>query len=183
VAGSGGRRGGRERRSPDAPRCGTVVGRREVVRARQQRFGTDAQVYWTEPYTLPIGLPAPAVAERTFVVMDAWLARIERDTRRCATVRQQSTFPTGVCDWSRPGVGQQTPVGSWLTYADGPGGRALALAPTSRALSRASAGSTDVTRRGPASGSLPATGIPAAARALGVLMVAAAAARRRRRRP
>jgi hypothetical protein len=30
--------------------------------------------------------------------------------------RLQATFPHGVCDWSRPGVGQQQPRGSWLQY-------------------------------------------------------------------
>jgi hypothetical protein len=42
----------------------------------------------------------------------------------------QQAFPTGVCDWSRPGVDQRgaTP---WLTYAGGPGGKALGAPPTS----------------------------------------------------
>ncbi|HEX3589773.1 MAG TPA: DUF6351 family protein [Pseudonocardiaceae bacterium] len=33
-----------------------------------------------------------------------------------ATLR--ATFPTGVCDYSRPGVGQRHPIGSWLSYGD-----------------------------------------------------------------
>jgi hypothetical protein len=40
-------------------------------------------------------------------------------------------FPSGVCDWSRPGV-QQQPSVPWITYSDGPGGRPLGPAPTSR---------------------------------------------------
>ena len=36
------------------------------------------------------------------------------------TAAQRATlsaaFPKGVCDWSRPGVGQQRPRGDWLTY-------------------------------------------------------------------
>jgi hypothetical protein len=40
-----------------------------------------------------------------------------------------STFPTGVCDYSRPGVEQRPPKARWLTFADGPGGRALGPAP------------------------------------------------------
>jgi hypothetical protein len=36
-----------------------------------------------------------------------------------------------VCDWSRPGVGQQ-PARPWATYADGPGGHPLPPPPTSR---------------------------------------------------
>ena len=37
----------------------------------------------------------------------------------------QATFPTGVCDYSKPGVDQQPPKARWLTFADGPGGRPL----------------------------------------------------------
>src|SRR3954467_14544398 len=45
----------------------------------------------------------------------------------------QKTFPTGVCDWSRPGVGQQRNL-AWLTYQDADGhviygGRPMAPAP------------------------------------------------------
>jgi uncharacterized tannase-like protein DUF6351 len=29
-------------------------------------------------------------------------------------------FPTGVCDYSRPGVGVQEPIASWLSYGDNP---------------------------------------------------------------
>jgi hypothetical protein len=42
----------------------------------------------------------------------------------------QQTFPTGVCDWTQPGVGQQPGV-AWQTYADGPGGRPLGPPPRS----------------------------------------------------
>jgi hypothetical protein len=38
--------------------------------------------------------------------------------------RLQAAFPDGVCDWSRPGIGQQ-PARSPLTFADGPGGKRL----------------------------------------------------------
>jgi hypothetical protein len=27
-----------------------------------------------------------------------------------------ATFPTGVCDYSRPGVGEQSPIGDWISY-------------------------------------------------------------------
>ena len=30
--------------------------------------------------------------------------------------RLQAAFPQGVCDYSRPGVGQQPPDGPWLVY-------------------------------------------------------------------
>jgi hypothetical protein len=30
--------------------------------------------------------------------------------------RLRSIFPTGVCDWSKPGVGQTDPLSTWITY-------------------------------------------------------------------
>jgi hypothetical protein len=39
-------------------------------------------------------------------------------------------FPTGVCDYTKPAVGQQPSI-PWLTFADGPGGRALGAPPGS----------------------------------------------------
>jgi hypothetical protein len=45
--------------------------------------------------------------------------------------RLYATFPDGVCDWSRPGVGQQ-PARSPLTFVAGPGGQRLPPAPDSR---------------------------------------------------
>lgn len=45
--------------------------------------------------------------------------------------RLQAVFPTGVCDWTKPGVGQQAAVG-WLTFAAGPGGQPLPAEPVSR---------------------------------------------------
>jgi hypothetical protein len=35
-----------------------------------------------------------------------------------AELRQ--AFPTGVCDYNRPGVGAQAPIASWLSYGDNP---------------------------------------------------------------
>ncbi|NUZ05815.1 DUF6351 family protein [Piscinibacter koreensis] len=45
--------------------------------------------------------------------------------------RLQAVFPSGVCDWSKPGVGQQVAV-SPLTFKAGPGGQPLGAAPESR---------------------------------------------------
>ena len=45
-------------------------------------------------------------------------------------LRLQNTFPTGVCDWSRPSVGYQPSI-PWMTYANGPGGSPLGLPPRS----------------------------------------------------
>src|SRR5437588_473845 len=42
----------------------------------------------------------------------------------------QQTFPKGVCDWSKPGVGQQPALG-WMTFQGGPGGSRLGPAPAS----------------------------------------------------
>lgn len=42
----------------------------------------------------------------------------------------QDAFPTGVCDWSQPGVGETETV-PWLTFEDGPGGKPLGPAPRS----------------------------------------------------
>jgi hypothetical protein len=47
--------------------------------------------------------------------------------------RLRAAFPDGVCDPSRPGVGERAGV-PWTTYADGPGGRALGPAPRSTVL-------------------------------------------------
>ncbi|MEV6823841.1 DUF6351 family protein [Amycolatopsis sp. NPDC051102] len=32
--------------------------------------------------------------------------------------RLRAAFPSGVCDYSRPGVGQRPPIGTWLSYGD-----------------------------------------------------------------
>ena len=50
--------------------------------------------------------------------------------------RLQSTFASGVCDYSKRGVAQRKPKSSWLTFADGPGGRPLGKAPVSRSGDR-----------------------------------------------
>lgn len=45
--------------------------------------------------------------------------------------RLQAVFADGVCDWSKPGVGQQTAV-SPLSFTAGPGGQPLPAAPVSQ---------------------------------------------------
>lgn len=54
------------------------------------------------------------------------LDRADFDTRftDIQWLRLRQTFPTGVCDYSRPSVGKQPSI-PWLTYADGPGGQPL----------------------------------------------------------
>jgi hypothetical protein len=39
-------------------------------------------------------------------------------------------FPDGVCDWSKPSVGQVASL-PWLSFAADPGGKKLPTAPTS----------------------------------------------------
>ena len=45
--------------------------------------------------------------------------------------RLQATFPSGVCDFSKPGVGQVAPA-PWQTFVDGPGGHPLPDPPASK---------------------------------------------------
>lgn len=47
----------------------------------------------------------------------------------------QATFPNGVCDYSRPSVGEQPSI-PWMTYATGPGGTPLGAPPTSTPINR-----------------------------------------------
>ena len=54
----------------------------------------------------------------------------------------QATFPAGVCDYRQPGVEQQPPKARWLTFADGPGGRALGAAPAAEEFVSAPVGGT-----------------------------------------
>jgi Tannase-like family of unknown function (DUF6351) len=42
--------------------------------------------------------------------------------------RMQAVFPSGVCDWTKPGV-EQVPVNPWTTFAGGPGGQPLGPEP------------------------------------------------------
>jgi hypothetical protein len=44
--------------------------------------------------------------------------------------RLAAVFPQGVCDWTKPGVGQQAPVGG-LTFRGGAGGQPMAAMPVS----------------------------------------------------
>jgi Tannase-like family of unknown function (DUF6351) len=44
--------------------------------------------------------------------------------------RLQTVFAEGVCDFTKPGVGQQPPSAPWLTFMSGPGGTPLGSPPT-----------------------------------------------------
>jgi hypothetical protein len=75
--------------------------------------------------------------------------------------RLEGAFPTGVCDWSKPGVGQRPGI-PWATFEHGPGGSPLGAAPRSSPVSASALGDTAVlsggVRRG-APADLPATGV------------------------
>ena len=64
-------------------------------------------------------------------------------------------FPTGVCDWSKPGVDQQDTI-PWMTYHDSVGGRPLGVAPASVAGADVDVLAAHVEAGN--SGALPATG-------------------------
>jgi hypothetical protein len=42
----------------------------------------------------------------------------------------QATFPSGVCDYTKPGISQQHPKARWLTFENGPGGQPLGNPPS-----------------------------------------------------
>jgi hypothetical protein len=47
--------------------------------------------------------------------------------------RLQKVFASGVCDWSKPGVGVK-PSTPWQSFSEGPGGTPMPPAPTSALL-------------------------------------------------
>ena len=112
-----------------------------AVRARLDReHGChENQLIWEGPVPI-IGDNECAI--NSFVAMDRWLSAVERDlsaaplaqkivANRPADLglipftddewtRLQAVFPEGVCDYSRPGVDQQSTI-PWLSYQDGAG--------------------------------------------------------------
>jgi LPXTG-motif cell wall-anchored protein len=96
----------------------------------------------------------------------------------------KAVYPTGVCDYSKPGKGFQAAT-TWLTYQDAQGkvvygGRPLGAEPVSSPL-RAAGSGAGTTGIGAAVGQLPATGAPALVTALGALLIGGAVLLRRRR--
>ncbi len=59
--------------------------------------------------------------------------RVALTAEQLATLR--AAFPSGVCDYRKPGVGEQPSV-PWLTFAGGPGGAPLGAPPVSRSTHR-----------------------------------------------
>lgn len=96
--------------------------------------------------------------------------------------RLRAAFPTGVCDYSRPGVGQQDTV-PWLSYGTSTrhafGGTPLRAAPTSRPFAVRTSGAGSAAAVPPGVDQLPATGGSAAAAAAATCALVLAAAVRR----
>ena len=96
--------------------------------------------------------------------------------------RLEATFATGVCDWTKPGVGQREGI-RWATFEHAPGGTPLGPAPSSAPVSAAALGEADVLSGGVRRGApdhLPATGVGSTATlVLGTSGLALAAGLRR----
>jgi hypothetical protein len=102
-----------------------------------------------------------------------------------ATLRR--TFPTGVCDWAAPGVGETNGTPAWLSFGDGSGGPAGAAAPVAltnvvarSATPDASVLGSAVGRAGARSGLPPTGGHSRALAGLGLLGLGIAMRRRHR---
>lgn len=101
--------------------------------------------------------------------------------------RLQATFPDGVCDWSRPGVGEVDTARTWLDFGDEPGEEPTPV-PNLVARSEVVRGGTAADAPAPAPGGPgpAAAGAPLPATGGGLAVVGAAAlllARVGRRRP
>jgi hypothetical protein len=86
----------------------------------------------------------------------------------------EQAFPTGVCDWSKPGVDEQDTI-PWQTYHDQIGGRGLGVPPASRPIGAAADSSSQVLSGQIPADQLPATGVPRV-RLAGFAAIALAAA-------
>jgi hypothetical protein len=86
-----------------------------------------AKPYFGEPRT---GAGAPITAEAIkcqLTAPDRASYGVSMTDQQWA--RLQAIFPEGVCDWSKPGVGQAAAV-PWLSFANGPGGAPIGPEPT-----------------------------------------------------
>jgi len=99
---------------------------------------TDAATCDADPYLKPSLSPRQvAGGPRAENVLKCQLKALVRTDYPAGTftdaqwTRLQAVFSTGVCDWSKPGVGQTTAV-SPLTFSAGPGGQPLPAAPVSQ---------------------------------------------------
>lgn len=84
--------------------------------------------YFREPRTVAGDSPTIYTMKCQLKPLDRNAYSVSFTDSQWATL--QATFPTGVCDFSKPGVGFQPNV-PWLDYTDGPGGRPLPAPPES----------------------------------------------------
>ncbi len=98
---------------------------------------TNAATCDADPYLKPTFSPRQiAGGPRAEDVLKCQLKPLVRTDYAAGTfsdtqwARLQAVFSTGVCDWSKPGVGQQAAV-SPLTFSAGPGGAVMPAAPVS----------------------------------------------------
>jgi hypothetical protein len=98
---------------------------------------TDAAACDQDPFLAPDASPRQvAGGPRTENILKCQLKPVDLNDYLPATLspalqtRLQNIFPGGVCDWSKPGVGQQ-PAATPRTYQAGPGGVPLPAAPVS----------------------------------------------------
>ncbi|MEJ8839735.1 DUF6351 family protein [Ramlibacter sp. AN1133] len=100
---------------------------------------TDPATCDADPFLKPAASPRQvAGGPRTEDVLKCQLKPLAQSDYPAGTftgaqfARLQAVFASGVCDWSKPGVGQQAAVAP-LTFQAGPGGRPLGAAPVSTA--------------------------------------------------
>jgi hypothetical protein len=106
--------------------------------------GHDVPAQVCDQTVVPYG--APRIGAGGPLADDTWKCQLKPMVRSDYPVsftdeqwrRLQQAFPTGVCDWSKPGVGQR-PTVAWLTYQDRRGhviygGRPLGRPPVSHAF-------------------------------------------------
>jgi hypothetical protein len=103
----------------------------------------------------------------------------------------EGAFPTGVCDWSKPGIAQTAPKGFWLDYSSTVGGTPLPAAPVSVPFGDDAASTTPLpaapatglgssgTPPGSSTGTLAATGTSETISYLAVVLLVGAAGCRR----
>lgn len=100
---------------------------------------TDPKVCDGDPvlryYASPRQTAGGALAEN---VLKCRLKPLQRNAYETAFTDQQwsrlqHTFASGVCDWSKPGVGMRAST-PWQTFSEGPGGKPLPAAPVSRKM-------------------------------------------------
>jgi hypothetical protein len=99
-----------------------------VAGQRVDDFTTCRQLY--PSYGQPRNAAGEGMAANTLKCRLKALRQLDYNVQFSAEewTRLKRAFPSGVCDWTRPGEAQQRSV-PWMTYAHGPGGSPLGPAP------------------------------------------------------